>query len=87
VQNTLCQKLAIGISGGGTVPFRLREVESQYQGKGLDETAIGAIAETAYEAAIEPTNELHASADYKRDMVRVFTKRALQIAVKRALQE
>lgn len=82
-QNTLCQQLAVGISGGGTVPFRLKEVEVQYQGKRLDDTAIAAIAEAAYNAATEPTNELHADAVYKRDMVRVFTRRAVKRAVER----
>jgi carbon-monoxide dehydrogenase medium subunit len=83
MQNTLCQHLAVGVSGGGTVPFRLKEVEPQYQGKRLDDTAIAAIAEAAYNAAAEPTNELHADAIYKRDMVRVFTRRAMKAAVER----
>jgi len=85
MRNTLCQQLAIGISGGGTVPFRLKEIETQYYGKQLDETAITAIAEAAYNAATEPTNELHADAAYKRDMVRVFTRRAMKMAMEHAL--
>jgi carbon-monoxide dehydrogenase medium subunit len=83
MQNDLCQNLAVGISGGGTVPFRLKEVEAQYKGKRLDDVAIAAIAEAAYNAATEPTNELHADAAYKRDMVRVFTRRAVKTAAGR----
>jgi carbon-monoxide dehydrogenase medium subunit len=84
MQNNLCHQLAIGISGGGTVPFRLKEVETQSQRKRLDDTAIREIAEAAYTAATEPTNELHADAAYKRDMVRVFTRRAVKTATERA---
>lgn len=84
MRSNLCQHLAIGVSGGGTIPVRLKEVETQYQGKRLDDTAVAAIAEAAYTAAAEPTNELHADAAYKRDMVRVFTRRAVKTAVGRA---
>jgi len=86
MQKNLCQRLAVGINGGGTMPLRLKEVETQYQGKRLDNTAIGTIAEAAYNAATEPTNELHADAAYKRDMVRVFTQRAVKMAMERALE-
>jgi carbon-monoxide dehydrogenase medium subunit len=84
MQNNLCHQLAIGISGGGTVPFRLKEAETQYQRKQLDDAAIREIAEAAYTVATEPTNELHADAAYKRDMVRVFTRRAVKTAMERA---
>lgn len=86
VKSNLCQELAIGISGGGPVPLRLKEIETRYQGKRLDEAAIREIAEAAYNTASEPTNELHADAAYKRDMVRVFTRRAMKTAVERALR-
>ena len=86
MHNNLCKQLAVGISGGGTVPFRLKEIESQYQGKRIDDTTVAAIAEAAYNAATEPTNELHAEAAYKRGMVRVFTRRAVKAAVERVLR-
>jgi len=34
--------------------------------------------------AVEPADDLHGSADYKRDMTRVFVRRALEVAVARA---
>jgi carbon-monoxide dehydrogenase medium subunit len=35
-------------------------------------------------AAADPADDLHGSADYKREMVAVFTRRALAIAAARA---
>jgi aerobic carbon-monoxide dehydrogenase medium subunit len=86
VQSDLCQQLTVGVSGGGAVPFRLKEVEARYRGKRLDDAAVREIADAAYVAATEPTNELHADAAYKRDMVRVFTRRAVKTAAERALR-
>jgi CO/xanthine dehydrogenase FAD-binding subunit len=35
-------------------------------------------------AAVDPADDLHGSADYKREMVGVFTRRALRAAAVRA---
>jgi CO/xanthine dehydrogenase FAD-binding subunit len=35
-------------------------------------------------AAVDAVSDLHGSADYKRDMTRVFVRRALQMAAARA---
>lgn len=83
LQNDVCQRIALGISGGGAIPFRLREIEGRYQGQRLDKQLVDEIAEIAYNTSVEPTNELHADAAYKRAMVRVFTRRALTAALAR----
>jgi carbon-monoxide dehydrogenase medium subunit len=83
VQAGRCQLLAIGISGGRAMPFRLKEAESRWRGKTVDEQFIADVAEAAYAAAEDPPAELHASADYKRAMVRVFTQRAVRAALGR----
>jgi carbon-monoxide dehydrogenase medium subunit len=84
LQHGICQQIALGISGGGAIPFRLRGIEGRCQGRRLDDQLIDEITETAYNSSIEPTNELHADAAYKRAMVRVFTRRALMSALARA---
>ena len=83
VRSSLCQEIALGIGGGGPIPFRLKDVESWCQGRKVDEQFIAEVAEAAYAASSEPTSELHADAAYKRDMVRVFTRRALRTALQR----
>ena len=80
----ICQRVSVAVSGGGTIPFRISNIEGRCRGKQMDNDLIAEVAEAAYNAAQDPTNELHASADYKRDMVRVFTKRAVRAAVERA---
>lgn len=85
VRGGVCQSLALGISGGRAVPFRLKEAETRYRGKTIDEHWIAESAEAAYGASVDPSSELHASADYKRAMVRVFTQRALRTAFARTV--
>ena len=50
----------------------------------MDDTFIEAVADAAYETAHDPVAELHADAGYKREMVRVFTRRAVKTASERA---
>ena len=45
-----------------------------------------ALAEAAADA-VETTGDLHGSADYKRDMTRVFVRRAIEIVAARAAGE
>jgi carbon-monoxide dehydrogenase medium subunit len=85
VQNGVCQEIAVGIGGGGPIPFRLAGIDSRCKGKKVDEPSIAEVAEAAYAASTEPTSELHADATYKREMVRVFTRRALRKALERAV--
>src|SRR5262249_38909878 len=84
LHDNVCQQIALGIGGGGAIPFRLREIEGRCQGKSINDQLIHEIAETAYNTSAEPTIELHADAAYKRAMVRVFTQRALTAALARA---
>lgn len=84
VRDGRCESIAVGISGGGAVPFRLRGIEARLRGKSVDQQFIAEAAEAAYAAATEPSSELHADAAYKRAMVRAFTRRALRSAAERA---
>jgi len=81
--NNICQRISVAVSGGGAIPFCIPDVEGRCHGKRMDESLITEIAEAAYNAAEDPTNELHANAESKREMVRVFTKRAVRVAVER----
>ena len=66
-------------------PARAPRAEARLQDCGVGEIddVAEAVAALAAESA-DPADDLHGSADYKRDMVRVFTRRALGIAAARA---
>jgi carbon-monoxide dehydrogenase medium subunit len=66
-------------------PCRLRAAEERMGGFTPAEVTrhAGEIAALAA-AGVEPVDDLHGSAEYKREMVRVFVQRALRIAAARA---
>jgi CO/xanthine dehydrogenase FAD-binding subunit len=66
-------------------PARARDAEERLRGcdvADLDD-AVGDVSARAA-AAADPADDLHGSADYKREMVAVFTRRALGAAIARA---
>lgn len=75
------QQAAVGITGVGNVAYRARGVEQALQGQTAE-----AIAQAASRASegIEALDDMHASAEYRLHLVRIYTKRALQQAVQRA---
>ena len=66
-------------------PARAGDAESRLRGLDVADLpdAARAVAERAA-ASADPADDLHGSADYKREMVAVFTRRALEIATARA---
>jgi carbon-monoxide dehydrogenase medium subunit len=79
----VCQMARVGITGVAAKSFRARGVEQALEGKAVDEAAISAAAEHASEA-VDALSDLHASADYRLALARVYTKRALLRALTRA---
>lgn len=62
------------------VPMRLHKAEAALAGRPLDAAALVAAAEAAA-AEVAPINDLRASAQYRRRLVRVLCERALRMAV------
>jgi aerobic carbon-monoxide dehydrogenase medium subunit len=73
----------IGLTNVGPVPIKARAAEQSLIGKSLDEASIHAAADLAA-AASQPTSDTRGPAEYKRDMVRTLTVRALRRAYSRA---
>jgi len=74
-----CSGAKVTVFGAGDTPMRVSEAEELLVGKGLTpETMIEAGRMTS--AAIEPRDDLHASADYRRDVSAVMVRRALEQA-------
>jgi carbon-monoxide dehydrogenase medium subunit len=78
-----CTSCGIGLSGVGPKVLKAKRAEGMVVGRRLD----GATLESAGQAAAEdsePVGDLRGSTDYKRQMVRVMTIRALRAAAKEA---
>ncbi len=78
-----CRTARLATAGAGPVPIRLRAAEAILEGQGLGDMALEAAAQKAGEL-VEPDGDIHASADYRRQLTRVLTARALARARARA---
>ena len=73
----------IALMGVHETPVRARAAENLLAGSAPDAAAIAAAADAA-SAAVEPMDDLHGSADYRRHLAGVLTRRVLDAAVLRA---
>jgi carbon-monoxide dehydrogenase medium subunit len=69
----------VGVIGVGDRPLRLTAAEDVLNGESIDETTI-AKADAATSAAVDPQDDIHASADYRRSLVGTMVERALRSA-------
>ena len=76
----VCARAGIGLTNVGATPIK---AQVTLVGKRLDEAAIRQAAEAAA-AQSQPSADLRGSVEYKRDLVRVLTARALRAAAERA---
>ncbi len=75
-----CKIARLATGGVGPVPVRLRAAEEILERDGLSDAAIDAAAQRASEL-VSPDSDIHASADYRRHLTGVLTKRALKRAL------
>jgi carbon-monoxide dehydrogenase medium subunit len=78
----LCQRAGVGLTNVGFTPLKAAKVEAFLRGRALDEAAIKQASEIAASES-QPFDDVRGSADYKRDVVRVLTARALRRALER----
>jgi aerobic carbon-monoxide dehydrogenase medium subunit len=76
-----CRVARLATAGVGPVPVRLRAAEAILEERGLGEAAVGAAAEKAAEL-VEPMSDHNVSADYRRHLTGVLTRRAVMKAIK-----
>jgi aerobic carbon-monoxide dehydrogenase medium subunit len=69
----------VGVFGVGDTPLRLPSVEAVLNGQVIDEATI-AKAEAATSAAVDPHDDIHAPAAYRRALVGTMVERALKFA-------
>ena len=75
----ICEDVRVGLTNMGSVPLRATAVEEALKGQPLNADTIANAAEQAAEGTSPPA-DLNASADYKRHLARVLTRRALEDA-------
>ena len=79
-------RAGIGLTAVGPTNLRAAEAEDFLRGQEPTDAVIAEAARRAA-AAAQPRSDIRGSADYKRDLVRVFVQRGLRTAVKRATGE
>jgi carbon-monoxide dehydrogenase medium subunit len=75
-----CTMARLATAGIGPVTVRLRDAEAILEERGLGDAAIAAAAEKAAEL-VEPMSDQHGSADYRRHLTGVLTRRAVHKAI------
>ncbi len=78
-----CDQVGIGLTSVGLTAIKATRAEAALKGTRPDDAAIKRAAHLAAEAA-QPSEDLRGSVEYKRDMIRVLTARALRKALERA---
>jgi aerobic carbon-monoxide dehydrogenase medium subunit len=76
-------RLGVGVTGAGSQPGRAPAVEQALLGEVPTDAAIARAAEGAAEG-VDLLSDIHGSAEYRGAMARVYARRAVQEAVRRA---
>ncbi len=84
IKGGVIQSARIGLTGATTHAVRLANVEKALAGQKASADTIKAASADAGSGVADINADLHASADYRRAMIAVFTKRALEKALGRA---
>lgn len=83
VDNGTIRAARIGVTGAGSHATRLTDVENALAGKPASAATISAAIATAGSSMEDLNADLHASSEYRRAMIPVFTERALTGALAR----
>lgn len=81
--NGTIEKVGIGLTNAGPTPIKAVEAEKFLAGKKPDDATLQEAGRLAAKAT-NPSVDRRGSVEYKRDMARVLTVRALKAAVRRA---
>ena len=82
-KENICERIGIGLTNVGLKPVKAGRAEEALRGKKIDGESIKQAARLAAQES-EPTADLRGSEEYKRDLVRVLTIRALNRALERS---
>lgn len=83
VDGDVCRSIRIGLTNVSPTPMRALEAEASLVGRPLTQENIEAAAKLAA-AACDPSGDLRGSVEYKRDVTRIISRRAVLLALSRA---
>jgi aerobic carbon-monoxide dehydrogenase medium subunit len=78
--NGKCTRARIGITGVAQKAYRATAVEQAIEGRSLTQTEIVAAAAKASDG-VDALGDIHASADYRKELARIYTRRAIEAAI------
>ena len=82
-RDDVCDQVRIGLTNVGSMPIEAQLAEEVMRGKKIEPEVVRRAAQLAAEAS-DPSADLRGSVEYKRDLVRVLTIRALNRALEQA---
>ena len=77
------ERAAIGVTGAAAAPYRAAEAEKALAGSKGDAKSIAAAAAKAADG-VTALSDLVASSEYRKHLVTVYAKRAIERAIQRA---
>jgi CO/xanthine dehydrogenase FAD-binding subunit len=75
-EDNICRRAAIALGGASPYPVRAVELEASLFGQRIDADLVAKIVGTI-DRVLSPTDDLHASAAYRRRVARTLTERAI----------
>jgi len=82
-QRGICRDARISLGAVAPTPIRAAAAEKQLVGRKPTDEEIKSASERANEGA-DPPSDMHGSKEYRLEMIKVITKRALKLALSRA---
>ncbi|RKL63477.1 xanthine dehydrogenase family protein subunit M [Thermoanaerobacteraceae bacterium SP2] len=82
----ICQKARIALGAVAPTPIRAIQAENILMGQKLDDNCINQVAEAAAQCS-KPITDFRASAEYRKEMVKVLVKRGIQQAIQEAYKK
>jgi CO/xanthine dehydrogenase FAD-binding subunit len=80
--NNTCEEAKLALATAAPTPVRCKQAEKKLTGKRLDNEVIELAAETASKEA-SPRSSWRTTEEYRRDLIRVLSRRAIQEALHR----
>jgi CO/xanthine dehydrogenase FAD-binding subunit len=81
--NGICEDVRIALSNAASVPLRAKEAEKRLIGKTITPPLLDEVCQVASQEA-DPPADVHGSAEYRREMIKVYVRRAAVKALERA---
>lgn len=83
LQDNVCEDIRIALSAVAPVPMRALKAENALKSKTITDKAIEEAAQIAATES-DPVSDMHGSAEYRQELVKVLVKRAIKAAQERA---